>query len=96
MNSGRFSRLEFHPKQRPAGCNPQCFSAKITPHESWPRRDPFKSTLKSDMAEPARILPVDTSSESYGAEQIKVLRGRVSRVDGRRGKPLFKRFASYE
>ncbi|MEA2842239.1 MAG: gyrase subunit, partial [Methylobacteriaceae bacterium] len=27
------------------------------------------------MAEPARILPVDTSSESYGAEQIKVLRG---------------------
>src|ERR1700739_113328 len=27
------------------------------------------------MAEPARILPVDNSSESYGAEQIKVLRG---------------------
>ena len=36
---------------------------------------PLSNTSQRDMAEPARILPVDNSSESYGAEQIKVLRG---------------------
>ncbi|MEA2833316.1 MAG: gyrase subunit [Methylobacteriaceae bacterium] len=36
---------------------------------------PFSKIKQRDMAEPARILPVDNSSESYGAESIKVLRG---------------------